>query len=334
LEEKNRQFRLKQRPYGKVDKNTWAFEEHPLEELHDSEFRIKNKYISIDPAMRSWMDDRRSYIPAVKVGDVMRAAAIGQVVESKNENYKEGDWLVNWGGVQEYPVSNGRGEFNLGQSLMLDPSKFLSVLGLTGFSAYFGLLDVGKPKEGETIVVSAAAGAVGSIVGQIAKLKGLKVIGIAGGTEKCDHVVNDLGFDACIDYKSDSFPVDMIEATADGVDIYFDSVGGDMLDFMLTRINKYARVVICGAISQYNNIGETKGPSYYLSLLVNSASMQGFVVMDYKERYTEAFMQLSQWMGEGKIVSFEHIEKGIEKFPELFDKLFSGQKRGKLIMEV
>lgn len=330
----NRHYTLKQRPYGKVDANTWSFTESTIETIKENEILVKNKYISLDPAMRGWLDDRRSYIEPVQVGEVMRAAAIGQVVESRNPAFKEGDWVLNWNGVQEYSVCNGKGDFNLGKELMIDASKFLSVMGMPGYTAYFGLLDVGQPKEGETIVVSAAAGAVGSIVGQIAKLKGLRVVGIAGGKEKCDFVVNELGFDACVDYKSMSFPKDMIEATKSGVDIYFDNVGGDMLDFMLTRINKHARIVICGAISQYNNLGAVQGPAHYMSLLVNSARMQGFVIFDYKDRYPEAMMNLSQWMAEGKIRSEEHIEKGIERFPEVFQKLFSGDKRGKLILEV
>lgn len=330
----NRKFVLKQRPYGEPDANTWSLEKSELPSLQAGEFLMEIHFVSLDPAMRGWMDNRRSYIPPVEIGEVMRAGTIAKVIKSENDKFKIGDWIVGWHGVQEFAVSNGENDFNLGQQLALPPEKFLGVLGMPGFTAYFGLFEVGKPKKGETIVVSAAAGAVGSIVGQLAKLKGLKVVGIAGGKEKCDYVVNELGFDACADYKSMSFPKEMLEATSEGVDIFFDNVGGEILDFMLTRINRNARVVICGAISQYNNEGAVAGPSNYLSLLVNRARMEGFVILDYVDKYPQASMELASWLSQGQIKSREHIDKGIENFPETFKRLFSGDKKGKLVLQM
>lgn len=329
----NSKLVLNQRPFGKVNDNTWKLQDEEIRNLADGEFLIEIKYISLDPAMRGWLDDRPSYLPPVKIGEVMRAGTIGKVIQSKNENFKEGDWAVGWNGVQKYAVSDGTQVFNVGEP-SLPPAKYISVLGMPGYTAYFGLLDIGKPKEGESIVVSGAAGAVGSVVGQIAKIKGLNVIGIAGGPEKCQYVKEELGFDECVDYKDESFVKNFIHATNKGIDIYFDNVGGNILDLCLARLNFKARVVICGAISQYNNTSPVQGPKNYLSLLVNRASMEGFVVIDYAKRYQEAAMEMAQWMGKGKLRSKEDIYKGIENFPEVFDKLFSGKKMGKLILEV
>lgn len=330
----NKKYILKQRPFGRVDKNTWSLQEEELEPVKDNELLIKNHFISIDPAMRGWLDNRKSYIPPVEVGDVMRAGTIGEVIETKNDKFQVGDWIVGWHGVQTYALSDGKNDFNLGSQLSLPPEKFLSVLGMTGYTAYFGLLDVGKAREGDTVAVSAAAGAVGSVVGQIAKIKGMKVIGTAGSDEKCKYLKDTLGFDHAVNYKSPDFIKQILAASKGGIDVYFDNVGGDMLDLMLTRLNLHARVVICGAISQYNNEGRIQGPSNYLSLLVNRASMQGFVVFDYKDRYMEAAMQLSQWMAEGRLKSREHIVEGIESFPKAFDLLFSGDKMGKLLLKL
>jgi len=329
----NNTVRLKQRPYGFTDKNTWNISEEDLPELKDNEFLVKVNYISLDPAMRGWLDDVKSYLPPVQIGEVMRAGNTGEVVKSNNPKFKVGAKVMGWFGVQSYAVSEGKQVLDISQ-FGLPEEKFLSVLGMTGYTAYFGLLDVGLPKSGETIVVSGAAGAVGSIVGQIAKLKGLTVIGIAGGKEKCDHVVNDLGFDTCIDYKGMDVMKKIYEHTPKGVDIYFDNVGGEILDAILTRINKRARVVICGAISQYNATSRPSGPKNYLSLLVNRARMEGFIVLDYADRYQAAAMEMAQWMAEGKIKSFEHMEEGLENFPEIFNRLFSGEKRGKLVLKV
>ena len=330
----NKKFCLKQRPYGKPDQNTWDFCEEKIETVNDGDFLVEVEFISLDPAMRGWLDDRRSYIPPVAVGEVMRAGTIGKVIKSRNDKFREGDYVVGWHGVQTYAISNGNQDFNLGKSLAVSPEKFLGVLGMPGFTAYFGLFDVGKVKKGQTLVVSAAAGAVGSVVGQLGKIKDMKVIGIAGGPDKCKYVTEELGFDACIDYKHQDFAKNFVEASSSGIDIYFDNVGGELLDFALTRLNKNARVVICGAISQYNNTGRVYGPSNYLSLLVNSASMEGFVILDYQDRYPEASNYLAQWLMSGQIKTREDVVEGIENFPSAFDKLFSGDKMGKLVLKV
>jgi len=329
----NTTVRLKQRPYGYTDDNTWTINEESIPSLSDNQFLVKINYISLDPAMRGWMDDAPSYLPPVKIGEVMRAGCTGEVVESNNSKFKVGATVTGWFGAQEYAVSDGEGVYDI-SAFGVPEEKFLGVLGMTGYTAFFGLLDVGQPKAGETLMVSGAAGAVGSIVGQIGKIKGLRVVGIAGGPEKCNYCVNELGIDACIDYKSMDFMKKLFEQTPKGVDVYFDNVGGDILDAILIRINKKARVVLCGAIAQYNNESGIVGPKNYLSLLVNRARMEGFIVLDYADKYDEATMQLAQWMQEGKIQSVEHIENGIANFPTVFNKLFSGEKMGKLILKV
>lgn len=330
---KNKQVLLKERPVGMTTADTWQIQEVDLPQLKEGEYLTQIKYISIDPAMRGWIDDKPSYLPPVKLGEVMRAGTIGVVAESKNEKFEVGDWIMGWQGVQSFAVADGSREVNL-KDLVLPPEKYLAVLGLPGYTAYFGLLDIGNPKEGETVFVSGAAGAVGSIVGQIAKLKGLNVIGTAGSDEKCNYCIKELGFDSCINYKNEDAFDQLRKATKGGIDIYFDNVGGKMLDFALSRLKFKGRVVLCGAISQYNNTTPVKGPSNYLSLLVNRGKMEGFIVMDYKARYQEAALQMSQWMAEGKLISREQIEKGLDQFPSAFNLLFSGDKRGKLILEV
>ena len=283
--------------------------------------------------MRGWMRDMKSYLPPVGIGEVMRAGTIGTVIKTNGEcKYAVGDVLSGWGGVQQYFTTDGQGHFKVDPEL-LPMTKYLSIMGMPGMTAYFGILDVGKIKEGETVLISGAAGAVGSVAGQIAKLHGCTVIGIAGGPDKCAHVVDKLGFDACIDYKKGQLPADMKEHCPKGIDVYFDNVGGEILDLALARLRRSARVVICGAISQYNS-QDVLGPKNYLSLLVNRATMQGFIVLDYAARYKEAALQMGQWMAQGKLNSEEDIYEGIENFHDTFLKLFNGDKRGKLILKV
>jgi hypothetical protein len=291
-------------------------------------------YISLDPAMRGWMNDGKSYIPPVGIDEVMRAGTAGKVVASKNSNFKEGDFVTGASGVQEYAVSNGESLVKVDTSIA-PLQTYLGVLGMPGMTAYFGLMDLGKPQEGETIVISGAAGAVGSVVGQVAKAKGLHVVGIAGGADKCKYVVEEFGFDACVDYKSDDFKQALKEATPKGVDIYFDNVGGDILDLLLTRINRGARIPICGAISQYNNTTPVKGPSNYLSLLVNRARMEGFVVFDYAPRYREAVIDMVGLMKNNQLKAKEHVvDKDIDAFPDTLLMLFKGENLGKLVLKV
>lgn len=328
----NKVLRLKKRPIGFPDEDTWELSEEILPSLNEGEILIENNYISLDPAMRGWMNETRSYIEPVKIGDVMRAGSIGKVIESNNPKFSEGDVVSGGSGVQQYSINDGKGFFKIYPG-KLDLPVFIGTLGMPGMTAYFGILEVGKIKEGDTVLVSAAAGAVGSIVGQIAKIKGCKVVGIAGGKEKCDYVVNELGFDGCIDYKNESVKSGIKKECPNGIDVYFDNVGGDILDSALIFINKYARIVVCGAISQYNETS-AKGPDNYLSLLVNRGTMTGMVVFDYVKKYPIAVEEMSNWILEGKLKSKEDIYDGIENFYEIFKKLFNGDKKGKLILKV
>lgn len=306
----------------------------------EGDVMVKVTSLSLDPAMRGWMNDAKSYIRPVGIGEVMRAGGVGEVIESKNPKFKVGDAVIGSLGVQQYSLLSSKAVKYAGLTkvdLRLgSPEQWLNVLGMPGMTGYFGLKDVGLAKSGETIVVSAAAGAVGQTVGQLAKILGLRVVGIAGGSEKCDWVVNTLGFDACIDYKLSPKSVreGIKEHCPNGIDIYFDNVGGDILDTVLTKINMRARIVICGAISQYNNTTEVKGPKNYLSLLVNRARMEGMVVFDYQDRYHEAVTEMSGYLKGGQMSSKEHVEEGIENFPEALNILFSGKNFGKLILRV
>jgi NADPH-dependent curcumin reductase CurA len=284
--------------------------------------------------MRGWMNEGRSYIAPVGVGDVMRALAAGRVVASNHPKLAVGDHVTGLLGAQEYAVVSGDALGKVDAELAPLPT-YLGTLGMPGMTAYFGLLEIGRPAEGETVVVSGAAGAVGGVVGQIAKLKGARAIGIAGGAEKCRYVVEDLGFDAAIDYKAQDVAEGLREHCPQGIDVYFDNVGGEILDAALARLARHARVVICGAISQYNATGAMAGPSNYMSLLVNHASMTGFVVSDYGDRYLEGVREMTGWLAEGKIVSREDVATGgLERFPETLLRLFEGGNIGKLVLRV
>jgi NADPH-dependent curcumin reductase CurA len=330
----NKQQILAKRPVGMPDADTWTLTTTEVPELKEGEVLIQNHYVSLDPAMRGWMNDVRSYIPPVELGDVMRAGTIGTIVKANNHpKYKVGDVLTGWGGVQQYIITNGDNYYPVDTNLAPMPT-YIGTLGMPGMTAYFGILEVGKIKEGDVVLVSGAAGAVGSVVGQIAKIKGCKVVGIAGGADKCKYVTEELGFDACIDYKNGDVADGIKEHCPKGLDVYFDNVGGEILDAALGRLRMKARIVICGAISQYNNKENVKGPSNYLSLLVNRATMQGMVVMDYAPKYREAAQQMGRWMMEGKLKSREDIYEGIENFHDTFQRLFTGEKKGKLVLKV
>ena len=330
----NKQIIFVKRPEGLPSSDTWKLESNPIIKPKDGEVVIQHHYISLDPAMRGWMMDRKSYIPPVQIGEVMRSGSIGKVIEANNHpDFKVGDCIVNWGGVQQYYTTNGENCYKVDDTIVPMP-KYLGALGMPGMTAYFGILQVGKIKEGDIVLVSGAAGAVGSLVGQIAKLKGCTVIGIAGGKEKCDYLVNELGFDEAIDYKNEDLIDSLNEKCPKGIDVYFDNVGGEILDAALTKLRLNARVVICGAISQYNNKNEIVAPKNYLSLLVNRATMQGMVVLDYASEYQTAAQEMGMWMMQGKIQSREDVYEGIENFYETFLRLFSGDKKGKLILKI
>jgi NADPH-dependent curcumin reductase CurA len=329
----NHQFRLAARPVGMPKRSDWDYTEEPVRQPGKGEFLVKVLQISLDPAMRGWMNATRSYVPPVGIGEVMRALAAGRVIESNNPNFSVGDHVYGVFGVQEYALSSGQGVNQFDTRLAPLP-KYLSVLGMPGMTAYFGLLDTGQPQPGNTVVISAAAGAVGSVVGQIAKIKGCRVVGIAGGVEKCRYVTAELGFDAAIDYKHENVSQALRKTCPKGIDIYFDNVGGDILDAVLAQINLGARIVICGGISQYNNTTPVKGPSNYLSLLMNRATMKGMLVLDYVDRYPQAGREMAGWMAAGKLKSREDIVDGLQNFPEALLKLFTGENFGKLILKV
>ncbi|HEV1997635.1 MAG TPA: NADP-dependent oxidoreductase [Candidatus Dormibacteraeota bacterium] len=329
----NHQFKLAARPIGLPKRSDWDFVESTVPQPGDGEVLVRVNYISLDPAMRGWMNEGRSYIRPVELGEVMRAGVVGQVVESKAPGLAEGDYVTGTLGVQEYATAQGRHVVKIDKSLAPLPT-YLGTLGMPGITAYFGLLDVGQMKEGQTVVVSGAAGAVGSVVGQVARIKGGRAVGLAGGPEKCAYLVDELGFDAAIDYKAGELSKRLREACPDRINIYFDNVGGEVLDTCLMGLALHARVVICGAISQYNNTSAVAGPSNYMSLLVNRARMEGFVVFDYADRYAEAVMQMAQWIDEGKLKTREEIVDGIETFPETLLKLFNGENTGKLLLKI
>ena len=329
----NRVVRLVSRPMGEAKRSDFTFTDEPLPALEDGQILVKALYLSLDPAMRGWMNEGKSYIAPVGLGEVMRAGGVGEVVESKNPKFAVGDKISGMLNVQTWCVSDGRG-FTKVDPALAPLTTYLNVLGMPGMTAYFGLLESGQPKAGETVVVSGATGAVGATVGQVAKILGCRVVGIAGGPEKCAYAVKELGFDACVDYKNQDVKVGLKEACPGGIDVYFDNVGGEILDIVLTRINLKARIVICGAISQYNNTTPVKGPANYLSLLVNRARMEGIVVFDYAARYKEGAAQMGQWLREGKLVSKEHVEEGIDRFPEVLGMLFRGENYGKLVLKV
>jgi NADPH-dependent curcumin reductase CurA len=327
----NHRITLAARPVGMPKPTDYAHGEEPVRDPADGEVLVKTRYISLDPAMRGWMNEGKSYIPPIQLGEVFRALGLGDVVASKDPAFAPGDHVTGATGVQEYATLPAKGLTKIPPIAPLP--VFLSALGMPGLTAYFGLLDVGRPLPGETVVVSAAAGAVGHVVGQIAKIKGCRAVGIAGGPQKCAFV-RELGFDAAIDYKAGDVAAGLREHCPDGIHVYFDNVGGDILDAALARLAMRARVVLCGGISQYNATGKPVGPANYLSLLVHRASMIGMVVMDYAARYPEAIAEMAGWMAAGKLKSREDIVRGLETFPTALNKLFTGENLGKLILEV
>ncbi|HVR11641.1 MAG TPA: NADP-dependent oxidoreductase [Thermoanaerobaculia bacterium] len=329
----NHCFRLASRPVGLPRRSDWTYGAEPVREPGEGEILVEVLYISLDPAMRGWMNEGKSYVPPVEIGAVMRAYGAGRVLSSRHPGSAPGDLVTGAFGVQEYATFPGKGVTKVDPRLAPLP-VYLSVLGPTGMTAYFGLLDTGQLKAGDTVVVSSAAGAVGMVVGQIAKLKGCRAVGIAGGPRKCRFIVEELGFDAAIDYRAEDVKEALRRHCPQGLDIYFDNVGGDILDAALTRLARGARVVICGAVSQYNRTEPVQGPANYLALLVQRASMKGMVVLDYADRFAEAAREMAGWMAAGKLRSREDIVGGLETFPDALLKLFRGENRGKLLLAV
>ena len=308
-------------------------ETEQLPDLQDGEALIKVRYLSIDPTIRTWMDDVPSYLPPIQIDEVVRSGGVGEVIDSRTDAYKPGQLLFGMTGWQEYVIADS------GERAMqvlpdgVPPGVAIGILGVTGMTAYFGMTDVGQVKAGDVVVISGAAGATGSAAGQIAKIKGAKkVVGIAGGPEKCAYIVNELGFDEAIDYKNANVAARLRETCPDGIDLYFDNVGGSILDDCLANLAMRGRVVLCGAISTYNSDDPPPGPSNYLSLLVRRGRMEGFIILDYLDRFPAAQLEVAGWIAEGKIKSSEHIVEGLEKAPEALNLLFSGGNTGKVIV--
>ena len=333
MSEANEMVKLAARPTGLPGPECWRLEEGPVPAPEDGEALVEVLQISLDPAMRGWMNEARSYVPPVRIGQVMRALTLSRVTSSRSPDFRAGDFVTGAQGVQKFAVAKAS-ELTRVDPALAPLEKYISVLGMTGMTAYFGLFDVGQPKPGEVVVVSGAAGAVGQIVGQLAKIHGCSVIGIAGGQEKCRILTEDLGFDHAIDYRTQNVAKEIKRHARKGLDVYFDNVGGEILEAALFNLNRGARIVICGAISQYNTT-DVVGPRNYLSLLVNRARMEGMVVFDYADRFHEAVAAMSKWMKEGRLKSQEDVVRGqVSDFPGTLLKLFSGENRGKLILEI
>ena len=332
-EQSNRRIVLAQRPSGMVDDSTVRLEESERPEPGPGEVLARVRYISIDPTIRTWMDDAPGYLPPIGLGEVVRAAGVAEVVEGDAEGLSAGDLVFGMPGWQEYVLASPGAWQKLPDGL--EPTVGLSVLGVTGMTAYFGLLDVGKVKEGDVVVVSGAAGATGSVVGQIAKLKGAaKVVGIAGSAEKCSWLVDELGYDATVDYKRDDVARRLREECPEGIDLYWDNVGGELLDIALGQLALRGRVVLCGAISGYADDGPRTGPANYRMLIVRRGRMEGFIILDYMDRFPEGQAQMAQWVAEGKVKHAEHVVEGLERAPEALNMLFTGGNTGKVIVAV
>jgi NADPH:quinone reductase len=330
----NRQFVLASRPTGLPEESTFKMIETPIPALKDGEFLARAMYLSVDPYMRGRISQAKSYAAGVEIGGVMVAGGVARVVESKNPNFAVGDIVDVYMGWQEYVVSNGKGIRKLDPSVA-PVSTALGVLGMTGMTAYFGLLDVCNPKPGETVVVSGAAGAVGSIVGQIAKIKGCRTVGIAGGDDKVEWILKECGYDAAFNYKTtENYGIKLKELCPNGIDVYFDNVGGTITDAVFMQINTFARLSICGQISQYNNSKPEMGPRLLGMLIVARAKAQGFLVTDYMPRFSEALPEMSRWLSEGKLKYREDIVDGFENLPKAFIGLFHGENIGKRIVKV
>ena len=326
----NRQWLLRSRPEGMVKASDFELVSSAVPEPGDGQVLVRNHWLSLEPAMRGWMEDRPNYIPPVGIGEVMRGIAVGEVVESKLEGYRPGDLVSGMLGWQEWGIGGGWLR-KLPEGT--DPTLALSVLGITGITAYFGLLDVGRPVAGDTVVVSGAAGATGSVVGQIAKLEGCRVIGIAGGPAKCAWLTDKAHFDVAIDYKSEDVGARLSELCPDGINVFFDNVGGPVLDEVLARIARGARIVICGAITRYSQSELPPGPRHYINLMVQRARMEGFVILDYAPRFEEATRALAQWVAAGSIAWQADVQHGFENAPETLRRLYTGANVGKQLLE-
>jgi NADPH-dependent curcumin reductase CurA len=335
MSDRNRRLVLVERPTGMVDDSIVRLEEGDVPQHGPGEALARVRFLSIDPTIRTWMDDAPGYLPPIGIGEVIRSGGIAEVVESDCERYAPGDLLFGMTGWQDYVVADEGGRAMQPLPPGVAPQVALGLFGITGMTAYFGLLDVGRMREGDVVVVSGAAGATGSTVGQIAKIKrAAQVIGIAGGPQKCAWIVDELGFDAAIDYKNESVAARLRELAPAGVDLYFDNVGGEILDACLAQLAMRGRVVLCGAISTYNDRGAMTGPANYRSLIIRRGRMEGFIILDYVDRFPEAQMEMAGWLASGEIKSAEHVVEGLEHAPEALNLLFTGGNTGKVIVQL
>jgi NADPH-dependent curcumin reductase CurA len=329
----NRQLLLVDRPVGLVGDDDFELVETPVPELAEGEALMRTIYLGIDATVRTWLNRGEGYLPAVEIGEVVRCSGIGRIVATRSPAYEIGDVAYSLPGWQDYAIVRDD-LYTTKLEGVTDLRSMMSVFGATGAAAYFGLLDVGRPKEGETVVVSAAAGATGSIVGQIAKIKGCRVVGIAGSDEKCGWVIDELGFDGCINHRIADIPRELAELCPDRVDVFFDNVGGPILDAVLGRLNMHGRVVLCGAISVYNDQGRPPGPANYLNLIARRGRMEGFITLDYWDRFEECFTQLREWADAGLLRWREEMYDGLEQAPTALNALFTGANTGKVIVQV
>ncbi|MEP5765706.1 MAG: NADP-dependent oxidoreductase [Halieaceae bacterium] len=330
----NKQFLLDARPVGDIKHSDFKLVESEMPAAGDGEVLIQTLYLAVEPAMRGWMENRADYVAPLNIGEVMRGNGVGRVIESRHPDYAEGDIVAGGFGWQEYVVSDGKNTPLNPVPAGVPITSAMSLLGITGLTAYFGLLDIGEPKEGDVVLISGAAGATGSVVGQLAKLKGCTVIGIAGNQQKCDWLTQDLGFDAAINYRDEDQAQRVKELCPDGVNIFFDNVGGEILDIALANIADNARLIICGGISRYNLTGEIPGPKNYFNLVFRRARMEGFIVLDYLPRFGEAMQFLGENLASGKLKSQETVLEGFEHMPDALMALFAGDNIGKQLVHV
>ncbi len=335
MSERNRRLVLAQRPSGIVDDSIVHLEEQDVPQPGPGQALARVRYLSIDPTIRTWMDDRVGYLPPIGLGEVIRSGGIAEVTESNSERYAPGDLVFGMTGWQDWVLADEGAAAMQKLPPGVPPPTALGVLGVTGMTAYFGLIDVGRVTDGDVVVVSGAAGATGSTVGQIARLKGAStVVGIAGSAEKCAWIVDELGFDAAINYKTDDVPAALRRACPNGIDLYFDNVGGNILNACLGQLALRGRVVLCGAIAGYNDPSQLSGPSNYINLLVRRGRMEGFIILDYLDRFPQAQAEMARWVAEGKVKSVEHVVEGLEHAPDALNLLFTGGNTGKVIVTV
>jgi NADPH-dependent curcumin reductase CurA len=335
MPDRNRRFLLRERPSGRIGPNTFELSEEAVPEIGDGEALVRVEWISLDPTNRTWINDTPTYLPPVGIGEVMRAGGLGRVVESKNPNYAVGQYVQGLVGWQEYLVASGTAPlFGVEVADGVSPSAYMGALGTTGLTAWIGIRDIGKPKPGETVVVSAAAGAVGSVAGQLAKADGARVVGIAGGPDKCRLLTEELGFDAAVDYRADDWFKQLRAATPDGIDVDFENVGGVIMDAVFARLNVGARVALCGLISGYNEADPPPGPRAFGNLLIQRATLQGFIVLDHLGQAAEAAGEIAGLIAAGKLTPLETVVEGFEQLPTAINMLFDGKNVGKLVVKV